>query len=82
MEQTDATHPVYPQLDWGNQGAKMDGLTKRELFAAMAMQGMMSNSIDKQQGQKPWWSMNGDELATEAVHQADCLIEALNKEKP
>jgi hypothetical protein len=46
------------------------GLTKREYFAAMAMQGILASdgrwSIDK-------------EVALFAVHQADHLIEELNK---
>lgn len=51
------------------------GLTKRELFAAMAMQGILS---DPYQGGSP------ETVATKAVAQADALIEALNegKEKP
>lgn len=49
------------------------GLTKRELFAAMAMQGLRSfqHAID--------WTR--DDIAVEAVRQADALIEALAKPK-
>lgn len=32
--------PAYP---WGEHGTCLGGLTKRELFAAMAMQGFLSN---------------------------------------
>ena len=54
------------------------GLTKRELFAAMAMQGMMLYQTPD--GQQP----HARAIATWAVQQADALIEALNegKEKP
>lgn len=45
------------------------GLTKRELFAAMAMQGLLS-----QGGYDKW-----DYVATDAVNVADALIAALNK---
>jgi hypothetical protein len=46
------------------------GLTKREYFAAMAMQGMLANT-----------NINGNlsDFANEAVRHADALIEALNK---
>lgn len=43
------------------------GLTKRELFAAMALQGLLANPNQ------------GSGLAAEAVEAADALIDALNK---
>ena len=46
------------------------GLTKREYFAAMAMQGLISNSLS---GRGP----NG--CAQDSVRFADALIEELNK---
>lgn len=46
-----------------------DGLTKRELFAAMAMQGLMA---------RPNWPFDG--IAGEAIFVADALIDALNKD--
>ena len=49
-----------------------DGLTKREYFAAMAMQGILVRGRE---------SNYPETLAEEAVEQADALIEALNKEK-
>jgi hypothetical protein len=45
------------------------GLTKRELFAAMAMQGMFANNT-----QEGYWN----EFAKRAVDAADALIERLN----
>ena len=46
------------------------GLTKREYFAAMALQGMMSSGrVD----------VTGDGIAEFAVRQADALIKALNE---
>lgn len=55
------------------------GLTKRELFAAMAMQGLLSNPEVHKAG-----GYTRADLAAESVMQADALIEALNeaKEKP
>ncbi len=43
------------------------GLTKRELFAAMALQGLLANPEQ------------GSGLAAEAVKAADALIDVLNK---
>ncbi|MCL6568324.1 MAG: hypothetical protein K6T35_05470 [Meiothermus silvanus] len=48
----------------------LSGLTKRELFAALALQGILAGQL-AQQANKPL-----PELAVEA---ADSLIEALNK---
>ena len=59
--------PVHP--DSGPDGV---GLTKREYFAAMAMQGLQAND---QCGSA--WSVS--DLAKGAVEQADALIDALNK---
>lgn len=49
-----------------------DGLTKREYFAALAMQGLFANSVN-----------NGSSrtFAEIAVKAADHLIEALNKKE-
>lgn len=52
--------------------SEKEGLTKRELFAAMAMQGILSNPIIQS---KP----DAREISAESVAVADCLIEALNK---
>lgn len=53
------------------------GLTKREYFAAKAMQGLVA---DKEFNEKV--GPNGEVLARAAVKQADCLIAELNKELP
>ena len=56
------------------------GLTKREHFSAMAMQGFISDSDTMDHVKR---NANGnsfiDVLAVMAVQQADALIEALNK---
>jgi hypothetical protein len=36
--------PINPILDWNELKADSAGLTKREYFAGLAMQGLMSNS--------------------------------------
>jgi hypothetical protein len=46
------------------------GLTKREWFAAMAMQGAATKAMN-------FNDLNN--MAIDAVHAADCLIEELNK---
>jgi hypothetical protein len=49
-------------------------LTKRELFAAMAMQAMCSNDITRS-------SYRADGIAGAAIEQADALIAELEKGK-
>lgn len=46
------------------------GLTKREHFAALAMQGFMASTVKS----------THDEFAKEAVRMADALLRALSKE--
>lgn len=58
-------NPYNGEMEWGNPG-----LTKRELFAAMAMQGMLSRD----------GSMDGEEITEAAVCYADALITALREE--
>ena len=57
---------IYPQ-QYG-----LIGLTKRELFSAMAMQGLCASSVDA-------WPA-GETLAIKALKCADALIAELNKE--
>ena len=56
-----------------------DGLTKREYFAAKAMQGLLSNSewMREYKGEK--YLMETDILAEVSVKIADKLIKALNR---
>lgn len=73
---TDANHKAYPiskPTDESNSG-----LTKRELFAAMAMQGLLS-------AERPDWKYEDsggitafDKAAQQACDYADALIKALN----
>lgn len=59
---------------WVNSIDYTIGLTKREKFAAMAMQALLS--IPEVQNE---WSHNG--ICREAVKHADALIQALNEGK-
>ena len=67
---TDQTSHAYPQFIDG-RGYEY-GLTKREYFAAKAMEGLLAN---------PNVEMNWNPLAKESVAQADALIAALNEVK-
>ena len=62
----DLTYPVR-KMDTRNYG--YEGLTKREYFAAMALQGMLAKYGSDYQVQN----------AKEAIYWADALIEELNK---
>lgn len=65
----DADEPAYP---WGEGGQMLGGLTKRELFAAMAMQGLV---LYEYQGQQPPPNV----IARWSVAQADALLAELAK---
>jgi hypothetical protein len=54
----------------GDGDGMYPGLTKRELFAAMIMQGLMT----KNNSLKPYYA-----VAASAVHAADTLIKQLNE---
>jgi hypothetical protein len=69
---------VHPTID--RHGNPCQSLTKREYFAAMAMQGLLSNSV---------WIENvlkkdinhGVALATASVESADALISEMERTK-
>lgn len=52
------------------------GLTKREYFAAMAMQGILANGPTDKEG----WDLSAEQTAQVAVNHAEALIEILNKQ--
>jgi hypothetical protein len=54
------------------------GLTKREYFAALAMQGMLANSYGDGYNM-PLSRASSDEIAVMSAFQADSLIKALNE---
>jgi len=61
------------------EGALAIGLTKREYFAAFAMQGMLANSFNDNH-KMPFSYADHAQIAYMAVSQTDQLIEELNKE--
>lgn len=73
-----ASQPAFPLMfqyvdEWGNpQMAQYVGLSKREMFAAMAMQSLM--------GVYREWA-NSYELSNIAVKYADALLEKLNDDE-
>ena len=62
-------HPISDQV-W-------TGLTKREYFAAMAMQGLLSSDIPESTGNTP--ADRRSYLARTSIQIADALIAELNK---
>jgi|MudIll2142460700_1097286.scaffolds.fasta_scaffold1514685_1 hypothetical protein len=74
-EFNDETRPEALAFPWSYQFHEMyihQGLTKREYYAAMAMQGVCANSIITERA-------SHKTMAEWSVKQADALIEALNK---
>lgn len=57
-----------------------NGLTKREYFAAMAMQGLLSRQPKRDDGTSILGINEAERIATESCAMADLLINALNKE--
>lgn len=55
------------------------GLTIRQQFSAMAMQGCLSNSLGTDLGCEPLWHGTPEKIARYAVEMADALIAELNK---
>lgn len=67
---TKAHAPINPIPDLNNHPSDWYGLTKREYFAAMAMQGLLSDADN---------CGNLSDIVFDAVKMADMLIEQLNK---
>lgn len=76
---TDPNDPAYPPTyETMGKGDYINalGLTKREYFAAMAMQGMIASETETLR-----FAMR-EKLASESVAMADALIAELSKEIP
>ena len=67
--ETKANEPAYPNI----QIPLLKELTKREYFAAMALQGIIAN--------KDGLDIKIERIVESAVDTADALIEELNKTK-
>jgi hypothetical protein len=68
---TNANEPINPQNEFSYNMQYCSGLTKREYFAAMAMQGLMACEYKGTEKQ----------FAKKSVGMADALINALNETK-
>lgn len=63
-------------------GEQNNRLTKRELFAAMAMQGLLANTVLFQSAKSNDLTTDDlmDMISLDATHAADALISQLNQE--
>jgi len=68
-----STKPTDPAFPVSSGGALFDGLTKLELFAAMAMQGFCANPNA--------WEVTHYAVAEHSVAAAKALLAALEKEQ-
>ncbi len=70
---TNYNDSAFPQPEYYNEQVvgHLPGLSKREIFAALAMQGLCANSAFE--------GLNDGDIANIAVNQADELIKRLNK---
>ena len=66
-------------IQFSMDSSKANGLTKREYFAAMAMQGLFASLTEKAANGR--WSEELTEVAVVASVAADELINALNQTK-
>ena len=64
----------FPSLESGNKDSPISGLTKRETFAMVAMQGLLS-AVD---GEGTW---TGLDCSDQAVKEADALLAALESKQ-
>ena len=71
---TKGNEPINSIPDLNNHPSPWIGLTKREYFAAMALQGILADGMDIHQ------HLEGH--ASKAVLYADVLIKALNETQP
>ncbi len=72
MEKTNGNDPINPSPEWVSTENREHGLTKREYFAAMAMQGIIAA-----------WGQHDlthfPDIAHDSVMAADAIITELNK---
>lgn len=77
----DTAFPLVEPLG-GTSGAVNEGLSKREYFAAAALQGLLANvAWMKQSVELPERELSTAATAQFAVEHADYLIGALNKQE-
>lgn len=69
---TNSEQPAFPNMNY--EGIQMGGLTKREYFAAMAMQGLFADMTKQDE-------YTFQDVALDAVQAADALLAELEKGK-
>lgn len=69
MSKTEPNQPAFTN----------DGLSKREYFASMAMQGLLTRVPKRLDGETDLGILESKRIAEESVIMADLLIKALNK---
>lgn len=75
MDEIKPSDCVFPMLETSEPGWQF-GLSKREYFAAKAMQGMITDM-----GPNGYWEGSTTNIAQWSVELADALIAALNEAK-
>lgn len=78
---TRANEPAFPNTFPLNDGgvAVTNGLTKREIIAAMAMQGILSGLTPELEDLKDVEDWGADNLAKVSIFAADALLAELEK---
>jgi len=74
---TDGNDKIAPLLE--TELYQNSGLTKREYFAAMAMQGILANSVELELHKANGGYIIFERIAIRAAQAADDLIKELNK---
>ena len=64
----------------GDNGYQQDGLTKREYFAGLAMQGLLTRFPNRHNGETDLGILECKRIAEEAVIMANKLLEELSNE--
>lgn len=79
----DYAFPFTCEIEYGDEGQTRtqihSGLTKREYFAAMAMQGLLTRVPERSSGETDLGVIESDRIAEESVIMANKLIAAINK---
>jgi hypothetical protein len=74
--------PFYPQSFWDNESAVgYSGLTKREYFAGLAMQGLLTRVPNRHENEVYLGVLESKRIASEAVYMADALLAELEAEQ-
>jgi len=76
---TNGNKPINSIPDLNNHPSDWYGLTKREYFASMAMQGLLTRVPKRLDGETDLGILESKRIAEESVIMADLLIKALNE---